>query len=180
MKPFCLTQQAGSPAGPVLPFFLCLLFLASTMVLAQKGDGKQVTNSILGVGIGASLDQAHAKLDRLSTREMRSMREAREEEAEEREGGRKEAWTLKATDYTSVALQTDREGRVVWITGFLRPGKEIPFAKLGNLSSTIGLTDSLAIWNIATSDGGYRLVAKGQNRKASVIYLLSLATPPVQ
>src|SRR5258705_13898770 len=104
------------------------------MVLGQKGNGKQVTNSILGVGIGASLDQAHAKLDRLSTREMRSMREAREEEAEEREGGRKEAWTLKATDYTSVALQTDRKGRVVWITGFLRPGKEIPFAKLGNLS----------------------------------------------
>jgi hypothetical protein len=180
MKPFCLTRQAGSPAGPVLPFFLCLLFLASTMVLAQKSKGKQVTNSILGVGIGASLDQAHAKLDRVSTRETRSMREAREEEAEEREGGRKEAWTLKATDYTSVALQTDREGRVVWITGFLRPGKEIPFAKLGNLSSAIGLTDSRAIWNVATSDGGYRLVAKGQNHKARVIYLLSLATPPVQ
>ena len=180
MKPFCLTRQAGSPAGPVLPFFLCLLFLASSTVLAQKSNGKQVTNSILGVGIGASLDQAHAKLDRLSTREMRSMREAREEEAEEREGGRKEAWTLKATDYTSVALQTDREGRVVWITGFVRPGKEIPFAKLGSLSSAIGLTDSRAIWNVATSDGGYRLVAKGQNRKARVIYLLSLATPPVQ
>jgi hypothetical protein len=182
MKPSCLIRQASSPAGLVLPFFLCLLFFASSMVLAQKGKGKQVTNSILGVGIGASLVQAHAKLDRLSTHESRSMREdeTREEETEEREGGRKEAWTLKATDYTSVALQTDREGRVVWITGFLRPGKEIPFAKLGNLSSAIGLTDSRAIWTVATSDGGYRLVAKGQNGKARLIYLLSLATPPVQ
>ena len=91
MKPSYLIRQASSPAGLVLPFFLCLLFFASSMVLAQKGKGKQ-----------------------------------------------------------------------------------------GNLSSAIGLTDSLAIWNIATSDGGYRLVAKGQNRKARVIYLLSLATPSVQ
>jgi hypothetical protein len=183
MKHSCLTRQAGSQAGPVLPFFLCLLFLTSFVVLAQKGKRTQVTDSILGVGIGASLEQAHAKLDRLSTRRARGARgeEAREdEEAGEREGGRKEAWTLESTEYASVALQADRQGRVVWITGFVRPGKEIPFAKLGNPSSAAGLTDSRAIWNVATPDGGYRLVAKGQNRKARVVYLLSLATTPVQ
>jgi hypothetical protein len=153
------------------------------VLLAQKDKRTQVTDSILGVGIGASLDEAHAKLDRLSTHKARGARgeEARQdEEAEEREGGRKEAWVLRTTTYATVALQVDREGRIVWITGWLRAGREIPFAKLGDLSTATGVTESRAIWNVATPTGGYRVVAKGQNGKARIISLLSLATPPVQ
>jgi hypothetical protein len=89
-------------------------------------------------------------------------------------------WSLRATNYASVALQTDREGRVVWVTGFVRPEKAIPFAKLGNLSLATTVTDSRATWNVATPEGGYRLIARGQKGKALVISLLSLATPPVQ
>ena len=179
MKPISQTRRADSFAGPAPPLFLLLLVLvfASTIVLGQKSEKTRVVDSILGVGVGASLDQAHAKLDRLSTRRMN---DREEQETEEREGGRKEAWTLKTTDYVSVALQTDRYGRVVWITGFVRPGKEIAFAKLGDLSSAAGVTDSRVIWNVATPSGGYRLVAKGQDGKARVISLLSLAPSSVQ
>jgi hypothetical protein len=177
MKPFSNSLRASSLAGLALAFLLW----SPLPVLAQKIERTRVIDSILGVGIGTTVKQAHAKLDRLRKREASGTREADpREEAEEREGGRKEAWTLKTTDYLSVALQTDREGRVVWITGFVRPEKEIPFAKLGDLSSAMGVTSSRAIWNVATPTGGYRVVAKGQNGKARIISLLSLATPPVQ
>jgi hypothetical protein len=178
-------RRTGSLVGPVRPFLFLLVFLAASVGLGQKITRAPVIDSILGVGIGSSLDQAHTKLDRhrkrkpLGTRE-ESEQETREEQEQEREGGRKEAWALKATNYATVALQTDRAGRVVWITGFVRPGKEIPFAKLGNLSSATVVTDTRAVWNVATLGGGYRVIAKGQNGRARVISILSLASPPVE
>jgi hypothetical protein len=176
MKPFFQTQRAGSLAGPVLPFFLILLVFASP-VLAQQSQQTPVIDSILGVGIGTSLDQARAKLDRLSKREGRNEAVT---EHEESEGSRKEAWALRGTNYVTVALKVDREGHVVWITGFVRPGKEIPFAKLGNLSSATAVTKARAIWNVATPNGGYRVIAKGQNGKARVVSILSLASRPIE
>ncbi len=62
------------------------------------------------------------------------------------------------------------------MTGFLRPGKEIPFAKLGDLSTARRATDSETVWYVATPDGGYRLIARGQKGKANIITLLSLAS----
>ena len=66
---------------------------------------------------------------------------------------------------------------MVWVTGFVRPNEELPFSALGDTSLAVRATDSQAIWNVATPNGGYRLVAKGQNGRARVIYFLSLATP---
>lgn len=175
MKPFFQTQRAGSLAGPVLPFFLILLVLASP-VLAEQSQPPLVIDSILGVGIGTSLDQAREKLDRLSKPEGRHEGVTEEEP----KGSRKEAWALRGTNYVTVALKVDREGRVVWITGFVRPGKEIPFAKLGNLSSASAVTKARAIWNVATPNGGYRVIAKGQNGKARVVSILSLASRPIE
>ena len=160
-------------ASPLAGLALAFLLLVSFPALAQKSERTRVIDSILGVGIGTSLDQVHAKLDPLSTRESRDSHK----EAEDRKAGRKQAWTLNATDFATIAVKTNGQGRVVWITGFVRPGKDIPFANLGNLSSAASLTDTRAIWSVATPGGGYRLVAKGQNGKARVISLLSLATP---
>ncbi len=66
------------------------------------------------------------------------------------------------------------------MSAFARPGKETQFSKLGDLSKAARAADSQAIWNVETPEGGYRLVAKGANGKASVVYLLSLAFPAVQ
>jgi len=151
-----------------------VLIFSSAAIFAQPREKPRVINSILGVRIGTTLDRARAKLDRYSLRESQNAREEREDESEESEGGRKMAWTLKSTDYSNVALKVDRRSRVVWITGFLRPGREKPFAELGSLSSAIGLTDSRAVWNVVTSNGTYRLIAKGQSGKARVISLISL------
>lgn len=178
--------RTGSLRGPVRLFLLLLIFLAASVGAAQKIERAGIPDSILGVGIGSSLDQAHAKLDRLRTGRARMAHEEsaaereREEQEQEREGGRKEAWALRATSYATVALQTDREGRVIWITGFVRPGKEISFATLGNLSAAALATDKKAVWNVVTPGGGYRVIAKGENGKARVISILSLASPPVE
>lgn len=179
-------SRTGSLRGPVRLFLLLLVFLAASVGAAQKVERARVPDSILGVGIGSSLDQAHANLDRLRTRNARkaheesAAEEEREEQEQQREGGRKEAWALRATNYATVALQADREGRVVWITGFVRPGKEISFARLGNLSAAAVATDKKAVWNVATPGGGYRVIAKGDNGKARVVSILSLASPPVE
>jgi hypothetical protein len=150
-------------------FFLTLVpLLLPHIGFAQKRP--QVEDSILGVSIGSKFDEVRARLDHIGTSAGRTTRD----------GGRKEAWNLRETEFANIALKTDAKGNVVWVSGFLRPGKEIPFSRLGDLALAKGATESQAIWNVETPVGGYRLVAKGQSGKAGVVYLLSIATPPIQ
>lgn len=142
--------------------FVAVPFLGPT--LAARDDNPRVIDSILGVRIGSNLGQVHKKLKKLGTVGGR----------ETQAGGRKEAWTLNKTEFASIAYQTDDEGRVIWVTGFVRPGKEIPFSKLGDLERATSKNDSQVIWTVKTDEGGYRLVAKGPNGKARVVYLFSL------
>lgn len=134
-----------------------------------RGDAK-VMDAILGVRIGSHLDEVHDKLKRLGTFGGRGTRN----------GGRREAWTLKKTEFTSVAYQTDKDGKIIWVTGFLRPGRAIPFDKLGDPAHATVRSDAQTRWNVQTPEGGYRLVAKGGGGRANVVYLFSLATPPPQ
>lgn len=162
-----ISNRRGVFVAAVLLFVACAL--CAGRADAQTG-GAKVADSILGVRIGSSLEEAHAKLKDLGTVGGRATRD----------GGRKEAWTLKGGEFTSVAYRTDAAGRVVWLTGFVRPGKEIPFSQLGDLARATGKDDTEAAWTVETPGGGYRLVAKGPNGRARVVYLLSLAAPPVR
>ncbi len=164
---------AGLPTRLALGFFLLGMVLISPFATAQTGNHSWVNDSILGVRIGMSLEDARKKLEPLSI-----ATDLRETDEGNNERGTKRAWRMKGTDYTSVALKTNAKGRVVWVTGFVRPSKELLFSALGDTSLAVRATDSQAIWNVETPNGGYRLVAKGQNGKAGVIYLLSLATKP--
>lgn len=143
-----------------------LIFLCSAADGAGSSVSAGVTDSILGVKIGSTVKQARTRLTRYGTGGGRDTRE----------GGRKEAWTLDGSPFSSVAFKTDRQGRVLWVTGFLRPGQEIPFLELGTPSRAARLGASQAIWNVALPEGGYRLVAKGHDGKAGVVYLISLAS----
>lgn len=163
MRSLHLFSETGPRPGPVL--FLLALTLAGC---STSRPPRHVRDSILGVRIGTDLEEAREKLSRLAETE------PRDEADEEREPGKKEAWILKGTEFKSVALKTDRSAKVVWVTGFVRPGREIPFARLGDLNAALRSTDAVAIWNVADARGRYRLVAKGQNGKARVVYLLSL------
>jgi hypothetical protein len=145
-----------------------MLLLGSA--IAQKSKEARVINSLLGVSIGSTLEETRARLSSLGSGGGRDTRD----------GGRKEAWTLKGTEYATLAFKTDGKGKVVWVSAFARPGKEIPFSKLGDLSKAARAAESQAIWNVETPQGGYRLVAKGVQGKASVVYLLTLAFPEMQ
>jgi hypothetical protein len=144
---------------------LLLLVLLAVPVAAQNS----VVDSFEGIGIGTTIDQARTLLARIGTGGGRDTRD----------GGRKEAWTLKETDFTTIAFKTNGSGRVVWISAFVRQGKEVPFSKFGDLTKATDLTKSEAIWNVGNERGGYRLVAKGAEGKASVVYLLSLESPAI-
>ena len=171
MKMFYESRRAGVLVA--LALFLCQSFV----VLAQRQERMRVIDSILGVGIGRDVDRVREKLDRLSTNKRQKSFEHAEqnEDREEREEGRKQAWTLTSTDYATIAVNANERGRIVWVTGFVRPGRDIPFAQLGDLSSATISTDSMAIWNVATPSGGYRVVAKGKEGRARVVSLLSLS-----
>lgn len=139
-------------------------------VAVAQGEKPKVVDSILGVCVGAKIEEVHEKLKTLGMVGGRATRD----------GGRKEAWTLKETEFTSVAYKTNAAGRVVWITGFVRPGKEIPFDKLGDLARATGKDKTEAVWDVETQSGSYKLVAKGPDGKARIVTLISLDAPPIK
>ena len=157
---------------------------ASTSLLAAahaRDEHVQVKDSILGVRIGATLEETRKKLRKLGKLGSDDARGEREAEVREPRAGRlKEAWALKKTEYATIAYSTDKDGRIRWVTGFVRQGREIPFASLGDLAQTTRKSDTEAVWNVRTPEGGYRLVAKGGGGRARVVYLLSLSVPPIE
>ena len=142
-------------------FLMLLLFTPTAPTVVEKLEG---------IGIGTSIDEAQSKLKQIGTGGGRDTRD----------GGRKEAWTLRETDFASLAFKSNKAGRIVWVSAFVRPGRELSFAKLGDPAKATTFTNSQAIWNVGSANGGYRLVAKGAEGKASVVYLLSLDFPEIK
>lgn len=145
-------------------------FVSLLMLMLLTASAYAQENSLSGIGIGTSLEEARSILSRIGTGGGRATRD----------GGRKEAWTLKETEFVSIAFKTNGEGRVVWISAFVRPGKEVPFTKFGDPAKATSSSKSLVIWNIGNERTGYRLVAKGTEEKAAVVYLLALNLPEIQ
>lgn len=174
--------ESHKPQATFQTSVLLLLMLSVSTLVATQGKRQKVIDSILGVRIGATREETHRRLRSLGKLGGEAARERGEEEdaEERREGGRQEAWALRKTEFGYIVYRMNEEGRVKWVSGFVRPGKEIPFAKLGDLSLSTTNTATEVIWNIETPEGGYRLVAKGPQGKARVVYLFSLATPPVR
>ncbi|HZH97890.1 MAG TPA: hypothetical protein VEX38_02880 [Fimbriimonadaceae bacterium] len=145
------------------PTVILVLLLAAPFAFGQSGQ------SVLGLKVGMSLDEARSVLEKLG---------GEGGGVDTRGGGRREAYSFKTGAFMSVAFRT--KGKTVsWVSGFLREGHEIPFESLGDLSKAVAKSDSEAIWNLSLEgDMPVRLVAKGGGGKARVIYLLSLETKP--
>lgn len=142
-------------------FLMLLLFTPAAPTAIEKLEG---------IGIGTTIDEAQSRLKQIGAGGGRELRD----------GGRKEAWTLRETDFASLAFKSNKAGRIVWVSGFVRPGREVLFTKLGDPTKATTFTNSQAIWNVGSASGGYRLVAKGAEGKASVVYLLSLDFPEIK
>jgi len=133
-----------------------------------------VTISILGLELGSTLEQAHAKLDKLS--------DPGHPPKEEEEGPeRKILWQLARTDYSAVFVKSDERKQITYIDAFLRPGKEIPFEKIGDTKKApLQDVDTIA-WDVLRPNRPlFRVVAKGADRKANNITIFVVKRPGLE
>lgn len=123
----------------------------------------KVMTSILGLELGSTLEQAHTKLDKLS-----DPAHPPKEEEEGRE--RKVLWQLARTDYSAVFVKSDERKRITYINAFLRPGKEIPFEKIGDTKKAPLQDINTIAWDVLRPNRPlFRVVASGADQRASSI-----------
>ena len=137
----------------------------------------KVEASVLGLGIGSTLAQAHARLDSLGEPAKPSTEAT--EDAEQGEKERRIIWHLAKSDFSSVFVKADEQERIIYLAAFLRPGKEIPFDKVGQTEKAPVLTDHTVAWDVVRPNQPLiRVVARGEDRKASSITIFLVKRPP--
>jgi hypothetical protein len=131
----------------------------------------EVTGTILGITIFASLEEAREKMKafKLESEPTESA------EKEEHEAGERMIWRLAETEFLWIVAWADKEGKVVKISASVRPEKKKPFREIGDLGRAKVHNDSMAMWIAQHPDGThYRVVAKGPAEEATTIYMYSL------
>ena len=137
----------------------------------------KVQTAILGIELDSTLESAHSKLDSLGHAMARAIDEG-SEVAKSSEGEHKVSWQLAKTDYGSLFVKADEKKRITYIAAFLRPGKEIPFDKIGQLEKAPVLTDRVVAWDVLRPDRPLiRVVARGAERKANSITMFIVKRP---
>jgi hypothetical protein len=127
-----------------------------------------VETSILGLELDTTLAAAHEKLDPLGNPSRPAIEAT--EGAEHEEDERKVLWELAKSDFKSVLVKTDEKDRIIYIAGFLRPGKEVPFDKIGETKRAPILNDRFVAWDVVRPNKPLiRVAARGENRKAGLI-----------
>ena len=168
-EPSSASVSASPSNSPKLAPFRERLVAAQTV---------QVKTSILGLELNSSLEEAHRKLDSLGDLSKPSIEAA--EEAEHYEKERKVLWQLAKSDFSSVLVKTDEKERIIYIAGFLRPGKEVPFTQVGQTEKAPILTDRTVAWDVVrTGQPLVRVVARGEKRKANSIIVFVVKKPPI-
>jgi hypothetical protein len=156
----------GASAAPAKPGKLAPFKERVEAALTVKVD-----TSILGLTLYSPLGAAHEKLDPLCEA-AHPPKEEGGEAGEEREPGRKVLWQLAKTDYSSIFVKTDAKERITYILANLRPGRERPFGKIGELEKAPVQSESTVAWDmIRPKHSLFRLVARGADGKASSITL---------
>ncbi len=134
----------------------------------------KVTISILGLELGSTLEKAHAKLDKLSD-------PAHPPKEQEEGPERKVLWQLARTDYSAVFVKSDERSRIIYINAFLRPGKEIPFEKIGDAKKAPLQDVNTIAWDVLRPKRPlFRVVAKGADRKANNIAIFVVKRPGLE
>ena len=133
----------------------------------------KVNMSILGLKLGSTLEQAHEKLDKLCDSTHRP-KEEKEEESEE--GEQKVLWELARTDYSFVFVKANEKGKITYLSGFLRPGKQIPFGKIGDTNKAPIQNAELIAWDVLRPNQPLsRVIATGSgDRKANNIMIFAV------
>ena len=135
----------------------------------------KVETAILGIELQSSLESAHAKLDPLGS--FITPTDAGNE-VDKGEGEHRALWQLMKSDYASVFIKADKKERITFIAAYLRPGKEMPFEKIGQIEMAPVLTDRFVAWDVVRSNRPLiRVVARGSQRKANSITIFIVKRP---
>jgi hypothetical protein len=140
-------------------------------------ESVKVQTAILGIELNSTLESAHSKLDSLGQPTARPL-DRTDEAAAQTEGEHKVSWQLAKTDYGSVFVKADEKGSINYIAAYLRPGKEMPFEKIGQLEKAPVLTDRVVAWDVVRPNRPLtRVVARGSERKANSITMFIVKRP---
>jgi len=140
-------------------------------------ESVKVQTVILGIELDSTLESAHSKLDSLGKPSATSL-DGADAAAGRTEDERKVSWQLAKTDYGSVFVKADEKERITYIAASLRPGKEIPFDKIGQLEKAPVLTDRVVAWDVVRPNRPLiRVVARGSERKANSITMFIVKRP---
>ena len=177
-------QSSRTPPASAEPNTLAPLEVREKNAMTVK-----VLSSVLGVHLGMSVKEAHAKLDRLSDPAHPPKEEAEEESGgsadvkEEKESEaenipRKILWQLKTTDYSAIFVKSGEKGRLIYIQALLRPGKEIPFTTLGELKKAPIHDSRTVAWDVLRPKQPlFRVVGNGNDEKASAVTIFVVKRP---
>ena len=149
--------------------------LAPFEVRLANAKSVKVMSSILGISLGSSLEHAHEVLDKLCDKAHRPKEEKEEEEGE---GEQKVLWQLTKSPYSFVFVKADEKEKITYLSGFLRPGKEMSFEKIGETKKA-PLQDATTIaWDVVRPNHpAFRVVASGADRKANNIMIFVVKRP---
>jgi hypothetical protein len=128
---------------------------------AVARDAEVTSTAILGIEVGMTLAAASDRLQPLGRSDARRVT-----------AGMKQVWKLDTTGFEWIALRTDADDRVVWITGHRRSGQELPFESI--TSAPRSASDSKAVWHVEGTYRGQRLTLSGAKRRAQVVTLMAV------
>jgi len=166
--PTSSTAASPSPAKP--------LRLAPYKERLAKAKSVEVQTDILGIGINSSLLAAHTTFDSLGDAGHRPKEKMDDVEPDEHE--HKVLWQLAKTDFGSIYVKADDKDQITYVAGFLRPGKEIPFDKIGQVEKAPIQTDKMVAWDVVRPNRPLiRVVARGSERKANSITIFIVKRP---
>jgi hypothetical protein len=169
--------SASSPSASASPSLAKPPKLAPFKERLAAAQSVKVQTVILGIELDSTLESAHSKLDSLGQPTDRPVDEVNQA-AKRSEGERKVSWQLAKTDYGSVSVKADEKGRITYIAAYLRPGKEMPFDKIGELEKAPVLTDRAVAWDVVRPNRPLiRVVARGSERKANSITMFIVKRP---
>ena len=169
--------SASAPSSSASPSPSKRPKLASFKERLAAAQSVKVQTAILGIELDSTLESAHSKLDSLGQPSARLL-DGADEAGERNEGEHKISWQLAKTDYASVFVKADEKKRITYIAGYLRPGKETPFDKIGQLEKAPVLSDRAVAWDVVRPNRPLiRVVARGSERKANSITIFIVKRP---
>ena len=170
-------MSASTPSSSASPSPSKRPKLASFKERLAAAQSVKVQTAILGIELDSTLESAHSKLDSLGQSSARLL-DGADEAGERNEGEHKISWQLAKTDYASVFVKADEKKRITYIAGYLRPGKETPFDKIGQLEKAPVLSDRVVAWDVVRPNRPLiRVVARGSERKANSITMFIVKRP---